>query len=70
MRSKETELVLVLSFGVDLWCLSGRRYLASIPFATISFRYCVLGRQIANSERERELLVIYSGSLCRSGVSA
>jgi hypothetical protein len=70
MKSKETELVLVLSFGVDLRYLSGRRYLASIPFATISFRYCVLGRrQIANSVRERAPGNIF-WLLCRSGGSA
>lgn len=49
MKSKETELVLVLSFYVDHWRLSGRRYLASILSATISLWYCVLGWQIANS---------------------
>ncbi len=53
MRSKETELVLVLSFGVDLWCLSGRRYLASIPFATIHFGTVYLdGRLQIRRERE------------------
>lgn len=56
---KKQNLVLVLSFSVDHWCRSGRRYLASIPFATMSRRYCLLARRrIANSIKE--LLVIYS----------